>query len=147
MHDHKIAFLRSFNRFYTGIIGLLDEGYLQSEFSLTEVRIMYELHARKSMTARELVELLKLDKGYVSRIITKFEKKKIVERTRSDSDLRSFGLSLSKSGKAIFLKLNDASQEQARQILSSLTSQEASKLISNMNAIMQILQKKIGAHG
>ena len=137
----KVALLRSFNRFYTGIIGLLDEGYLQSEFSLTEVRIMFELNARKGMTARELVELLRLDKGYVSRVLSQFEKKKLIERKRSNEDLRSFSLELSKSGKKIFSTLNQASEQQALQLLSGLSQRDATSLITHMKSILQILQK------
>ena len=141
MHKEKIKLLRSFNRFYTGVIGVLDKDYLDSTFSLTEVRIMFELNSRKSMTARELVELLRLDKGYLSRILNKFEKKRIIERKRSGSDLRSLDLQLSKSGKAIFSKLNKASQAQALKLLSALSDKEASRLIGHMTSIMQILQK------
>jgi DNA-binding MarR family transcriptional regulator len=148
--DEQIARFRSFNRFYTAVIGLLDKHYLNSGFSLSEGRILYEIyHATgggmaggeigRGITARELSVKLNLDKSYLSRMLDQFEKKKLVEKKRSDEDRRSVYLFLSRSGKLAFEKLNVASQQQAVQLLLPLKNAEVGKLIDHMESIRQIL--------
>jgi DNA-binding MarR family transcriptional regulator len=144
MKENDIASLRSFNRFYTSIIGLLDNQYLNSEFSLTEVRIMYELfHSPEEITATGLIDLLGLDKGYLSRMLQIFEKKKLIEKKQSATDKRAFYLYLSQTGKDVFTKLSDVSQQQAVDLLSNLTAKESTALIGHMEAIRNILGKSI----
>jgi DNA-binding MarR family transcriptional regulator len=140
MNDDQIANFRSFNRFYTAVIGLLDKHYLNSGFSLSEGRILYEIyHSTGGITARYLSVKLNLDKSYLSRMLDQFEKKKLVEKKRSDEDKRSFHLFLSRSGKLAFEKLNVASQRQAVHLLQPLKNAEVRQLIDHMEGIRQIL--------
>jgi DNA-binding MarR family transcriptional regulator len=150
MKEDQIARFRSFNRFYTAVIGLLDKHYLNSGFSLSEGRILYEIYhstgeigaggdVARGVTARELSVKLNLDKSYLSRMLDQFEKKKLVEKKRSDEDKRSFYLFLSRSGKLAFEKLNVASQQQAVQLLLPLKNAEVRQLIDHMESIRQIL--------
>jgi DNA-binding MarR family transcriptional regulator len=71
--ESQIAAVRAFNRFYTRIIGTLREGLLNSEYSLSEARVLYELANSPESTAREIAVDLELDAGYLSRILRKFE--------------------------------------------------------------------------
>src|SRR5690349_23930853 len=86
--ETRIAAIRRFNRFYTRQIGLLQEGLLDSAFSLTEVRVMYELAHRDTVTAVDLGQDLGLDAGYLSRMLRGFEKKGIIRRAQSKQDAR-----------------------------------------------------------
>jgi DNA-binding MarR family transcriptional regulator len=142
MIEDKIARIRSFNRYYTSVIGLLDKQYLNSEFSLTEARILYELyHCMDGMTAKDIIELLNLDKGYLSRILQSFEKRKLIEKRQSENDKRSFYLYLSPNGSAVFSKLNIASQQQVADLLTAFTEREINELTDHMEAIRNILEK------
>src|SRR6202050_3735168 len=92
--------MRRFNRFYTRQIGLLNEGLLDSPFSLTEVRTLYELAHRERSTAAELCTDLGLDAGYLSRILRKFEKQRWIEKKPSPSDARQRRLCCTQRGHA-----------------------------------------------
>ena len=142
MYKDEIAQIRLFNRYYTSVIGLLDKHYLNSDFSLTETRIMFELyHKADGLTASELIGLLHLDKGYLSRMLQMFEKKKLVEKKRSAYDGRSFHLYLSPLGVETFSKINAAAEHLTIQMLDPLSKTEADELVAHMNAIRQILGK------
>ena len=98
--------MRRFNRFYTRLVGVLDEGHLESPFSLAEARVLYELAHRENPTASDIARDLAIDAGYMSRMVRKLERKKIVRRTASDSDARRSLLHLTRTGRATFEKLN-----------------------------------------
>jgi DNA-binding MarR family transcriptional regulator len=89
MKVQHIREVRAFNRYYTRVIGLLDNHYLQSNYSLPEVRVMYELYHHPETTPSDIIQQLGMDKGYLSRIIQSFVKNKIVRKSVSATDKRS----------------------------------------------------------
>ena len=141
MKEKHVSAIRAFNRFYTGIIGLLDQHILNSRYSLPEVRILYELYHHEGLTAKDIMTSLSIDKGYLSRILRQFEKKKLISKKRSGEDGRATHLSLSKAGRSEFEVLNEASNKQLRQILENVTEAECDKLVRNMSEIKTILTK------
>src|SRR3954466_11742341 len=88
MLNEMISRVRGFNRFYTEQIGVLTEHLLRSEYSLTEVRVIYEIARRDSPAAAEIADDLTLDRGYLSRMLKRFEDQGVVERTTSPGDAR-----------------------------------------------------------
>src|SRR5215813_3304580 len=96
--QQRIDIIRRFNRFYTRQIGVLNEGLLDSPFSLAEVRVLYEVTQRPDVTASELADQLSLDAGYLSRILLGFRKRGLIARKRSPSDGRQSHLSLTTDG-------------------------------------------------
>ncbi len=137
--DRRVAAVRRFNRFYTRQIGLLEEGYLKSPFSLTEVRVLYELAHRDKPTASELSRDLGLDAGYLSRIVRRFEKRRLISRAPSDADGRQSHLGLTARGVAAIAPLERRSHEEIGAILGSLPAGEQVRLVESMRAIEGIL--------
>lgn len=133
--------MRAFNRFYTGIIGVLNEHILDSQFSLPEVRVLYELYHNGAMSASDLISLLHIDKGYLSRLLKQFEKKKLVHRKQSKEDARSSVLELTAIGRKEFEALNKVQDARITTILNQLSPKECRKLLLHMNSVKTILSK------
>jgi len=124
-----IQTVRRFNRFYTRQIGVLQEHLLQSQFSLTEVRVLYELAHGEQITAKDLCLDLGLDRGYVSRMLQKFEAQGWVSAKPSQRDRRSLFLSLTAKGKKIFEPLDRRSSDEVAAMLSRLTPHQQTKML------------------
>ncbi|NYT79958.1 MarR family transcriptional regulator [Alcaligenaceae bacterium] len=131
--------IRRFNRFYTRRIGVLHEHLLNSEFSLTEVRILYELAHRSGLTASDLCRELGLNAGYLSRVITGFEKKGLIVKTRSAADARIMQLELTVKGRKTFSPLNEASRHEVMAMLKQLSEPGQEQLVDAMEQIQQLL--------
>ncbi len=141
--DAQVAAVRDFNRFYTRQAGLLEEGLLQSSFSLTEARVLYELANREGLTAKDIARELGLDAGYLSRILKKFEKLGLLDRAPSGRDARQSVLALTAAGHAAFAPLNRASHREFAAMLEKLTPQERERLVGAMTTIRTLLEGKL----
>lgn len=131
--------MRSFSRFYTNILGLLNTHILDSRFSLAEVRTLYELYHHKEYTAKDLVDALHIDKGQLSRMLLKFENEKLIKRFTSGGDKRSRILSLTKKGMTEFEILDRTSTNQVMQLLSHLDDKKLAELLVHMKEIQKLL--------
>ena len=143
--DDEIATFRHFNRLYTRTIGTLSEGLLDSPYSLTEARILYELASRENATAKEIAGELSLDAGYLSRILRKFEDAGLIEKETSAADARLTLLKLTQQGKTAFEELNQLSNKQARTLLDSLPPSKRDDLLRSMRTIEDVLTHKTSA--
>lgn len=130
-----IAAVRRFNRFFTRSIGALDEGHLGSPFSLTEMRVLYELAHRSDVTARDLVRDLGLDEGYVSRMLARFAKAGYLRREPSRTDARFTLLSLTARGRSVFAPLGAAANKSVGNLLNPLTGPTRESIVRAMHEI------------
>ena len=137
--NERTEAVRRFNRFYTKQIGVLQESLLDSGYSLTEVRVLYELAHSKQLTAKELGKELALDPGYLSRMLANFDKLKLVERTVSESDGRQTLLRLTRRGQAEVAQLEDGSRALVNEMLEKLAESEQKNLVRCMHSIESIL--------
>ena len=135
----QIARVRAFNRDYTRRIGVLSEGLLESPYSLTEVRVMYEIAHREAVTAGELAQDLELDKGYLSRILKGFEAKKLLARRAAPEDARRQYLRLTPAGLRVFTPIEARTQEQIRALLAGLDAARRDEVLEAMDVIQQAL--------
>jgi DNA-binding MarR family transcriptional regulator/GNAT superfamily N-acetyltransferase len=137
--DRRVGDVRHFNRFWTRQIGVLREGYLESPFSLTEVRVLYELAHREETTASELGEELGLDAGYLSRILRGFEKQGLIHKRPSEADGRRRLLRLTKRGREAFAPLDARSRSEIGAMLCGVSIAGQERLVKAMRAIERLL--------
>ena len=133
--------IRSFNRFYTNIIGLLDQHFLDSPFSLTEGRVLYEICTMEDCSAKRIRENIVIDEGYLSRILDAFVKRGLIRKTRSSEDGRSWMILPTEKGKREFASLNDNSDQLIAQMIEKLSEEEQADLLSRMDGIRALLEK------
>jgi DNA-binding MarR family transcriptional regulator/N-acetylglutamate synthase-like GNAT family acetyltransferase len=131
--------VRRFNRFYTRQIGVLQDGLLHSPFSLTEVRVLYELAHRNKPTAGMLCAELGLDAGYLSRLLRAFEKRQLILREPSRTDGRQSLLGLTAKGRRTFAPLEARSNEQVAGMLAKLSPAPRKRLMAAMHEIETVL--------
>ena len=139
--------IRSFNRFYTNIIGLLDQHYLDSPFSLTEGRVLYEIFHSEECTAKKIREEISIDEGYLSRILDAFRKKGLITKTPSAEDGRLHIIQLTEKGRMEFSRLNDHSNQLISQLIGRLSEEEREELVRMTDRIRELLDKEQPAPG
>ncbi len=141
MSTSETEIFRRFNRMHTRFIGTLNEKLLNSDYSLAEARVLYELATRSAPRASEIAEGLGMDPGYLSRILRKLERNGLFQRKISKEDGRHAALMLTARGRSAFKKLNAGSNEQARAALEDLPPGTRMELIRCMQSIESILTK------
>jgi len=137
--DGQVAAVREFNRFYTGVIGLLREGLLGTPYSLTEARVLFELARDDAVEAAQLRRWLDIDAGYLSRLLARFEADGLVSRTRSPADGRRQVIGLTGPGRAVQADLDARSAGQIRALLAGLTPDGRRRLAAAMASIREII--------
>lgn len=137
--DPHIAAIRRFSRFYTQRIGLLSDGILDSAYSLSEARVLYELAQGDHTTGAALASELDLDPGYVSRIIRRFERRGLVGKARSTDDRRRVLLTLTPIGADEFARLNSGSRTQTARLIDALDAAARDEVIAAMATIERLL--------
>jgi DNA-binding MarR family transcriptional regulator/GNAT superfamily N-acetyltransferase len=138
LHE-KVEAVRRFDRFYTNRIGLLKPGLLKTRFPLTQARIIFELAQRDDLTASALTRTLDIDAGYLSRILSAFEKDGLIQKSPSKSDNRHRLLKLTAKGRKAFSVLNERSNRKNTALLQSLSPEDQQRLLQAMSTLEGLL--------
>jgi DNA-binding MarR family transcriptional regulator/ribosomal protein S18 acetylase RimI-like enzyme len=138
--DDRVATVRAFNRFYTGIIGVLGEGLLETPYSLTEARVIFELAQRDTTELAELRRALGIDAGYLSRMLARFEADGIATRERSSTDGRRQVVRLTNAGQKIFRTLDQRAVDDVHALLRRLPEDDRRRLVGGMETIRGVLE-------
>jgi len=133
--------IRSFNRFYTNIIGLLDQHFLDSPFSLTEGRVLYEICNIAECSAKKIREKVVIDEGYLSRILNSFTKRGLIKKSPSSQDGRLQIIVPTEKGKREFSNINTNSNRVISQMIEKLSEEEREALLNKMEGIRELLEK------
>jgi DNA-binding MarR family transcriptional regulator/N-acetylglutamate synthase-like GNAT family acetyltransferase len=139
-----VATVREFSRFYTQRLGTLDEGLLETPWSLTEARVIFELAQAPSTDMAALRASLALDSGYLSRLLARFDTAGLIARKASPIDGRRQALSLTTAGKRLFRTLNERSNRQVEALLAPLSQATQDALVGAMHTVMRALDERSG---
>jgi DNA-binding MarR family transcriptional regulator/GNAT superfamily N-acetyltransferase len=137
--ERRIAAVRRFNRFYTKKIGVLSEAFLNTQYSLTEARVLHALAHRDGATATWLCEELGLDPGYLSRILRAFEQQQLIFRNPSPQDGRQTLISLTPAGRDAYEPLDRASQSDIGNLLAPLPEADQERLVGAMRTVSALM--------
>jgi DNA-binding MarR family transcriptional regulator/GNAT superfamily N-acetyltransferase len=135
-----VAAVRAFNRFYTNVIGVLQVGHLGTPYSLTEARVVFELAQRPSSLVAELRRTLTIDRGYLSRVLARFEADGLIRRERSAIDARQQVISLTEAGRSLYEVLDRRSSEEIAMLLSGLDEASRRRLVGAMATIRELVE-------
>lgn len=142
--DDRVAAVRAFTRFYTSVFGVLEETLLQTPYSVTEARVIFELAQGEAAEVAQLRRELGIDAGYMSRITSRFETDGLITRERSSSDARRQVVRLTDQGRAVFATLDARSAEQVRGLLATAGEEDQHRLIAAMDTIRSVLDRSTG---
>jgi DNA-binding MarR family transcriptional regulator/GNAT superfamily N-acetyltransferase len=134
-----VAAVREFNRFYTNVIGLLRGKYLDSPYSLTEARLLFELGRRDATAVTTLRRVVDIDAGYLSRILARFEADGLISRERSAADGRRQVIRVTATGRAAISSLDSGAVGQAERMLAHLSGEDQRRLLGAMGTITEVL--------
>ena len=140
--DKEIIYdIRQFNRFYTKLLSLFNNQILDTDYSLIEARVLFEISERTKCIANNLVQELNIDRSYMSRILRKLEREELIEKKSSIIDSRKNFLYLTKKGEELLDKINIQSDEQINQLFNGLTDSEINEIRISMMIIKEKLEK------
>ena len=142
MNTSTVDRVRAFNRFYTRVIGVLGESLLDTPYSLSEARVLFELAQADRVEVVDLRRTLGLDAGYLSRVLTRFETDGLAQRSRSATDGRRQVVALTDAGRAAARELDERSGADVGTLLEPLTEGERRRLLGAMGAIQQVLDRR-----
>lgn len=137
--NNAVGTIRRFNRYYTNVLGLLDQHFLESDYSLSEVRVLHEIGKTADCTSKMLTETLCMDAGYLSRILKQFQKNGLIEKHPSPTDGRAQLLCLTADGRVQMECLNARSDEQIAALIEPLPLEHQRRLVRDMASIERIL--------
>ena len=137
--EDPVAAVRAFNRLYTNVIGVLRGGYLNTSYSLTEARLLFELGQRERTEVSVLRRGLDIDAGYLSRILSRFEATGLITREKSDTDARRQVITLTAAGRELQQSLDTRAGEEIGALLDRLGEDAQQRLVASMREITQVL--------
>ena len=140
MLEGQIAAIRSFSRFYTRKLGIIEPKLLRSPWTLQEARIIYEIAQHEGCTATDLTRTLGLDPGFLSRTLQALQRRQIVTRRPSKADRRASELALTAKGRAAFAELESRSRREVADLLGTLDDRQRESVVHAMTTIAHTLE-------
>lgn len=133
---------RDFNRFYTNFLGVLNKAYLDTPYTLTDARVLFEIGSHDGISAVTLARDLQLDPAYLSRILKRFRAEILIETKPDPADLRSQIISVTDKGRTQFQELGRRSSAQIAERFDGLAPGEPQSIVAAMTTIRTLLAPK-----
>ena len=137
----RVGQVRAFNRFYTRHLGLLKEGLYGSRFTLAEVRVLRELIHGVELTASHIGETLGMDAAFLSKILRRFERDGLIQRSHAKHDGRQKVLSITPRGRRAFAPLEVRADEQVAELLKPMSGTEQRRLVQAMSVVQSLIDR------
>jgi DNA-binding MarR family transcriptional regulator/N-acetylglutamate synthase-like GNAT family acetyltransferase len=134
-----LSAVRAFNRFYTRLVGALDADFLGSSVSLPEARLLFEIAQTQGVLAADLQQRLSMDQGFVSRLLSGFERRGWIARPRSGADRRRRPIRLTEAGSAQFALIDRRQGEEVERLLAPLTARRRGDLVAALGLVRALL--------
>lgn len=134
--------IRHFNRYYANVLGKIDQNIYNQPFSLTEARVITEIHLRNGCTATDVRENLGIDRGYMSRIIKRLEDENITIKEQSTDDKRQYSLYLTEYGKEVYNDLVERANRGVEHMIRNLSKHDITSLVTSMETIQTVFSQE-----
>lgn len=144
--NNYVEKIRKFNRYYANVLGKIDQEIYNQPFPLTEARVITEINYRNGCTATEVRENLGIDRGYMSRIVQRFEDENIIIKKQSTEDKRQYSLYLTEYGENIYNDLVENANRGVDKMIDNLSKGDLSKLVTSMERIESIYSEERSSH-
>ena len=141
--DKTINEIRRFHRFYPVSMGFLDSDYFDTEYSIVETRILFEIKTHEKCIQSNIAKSLHIDKSYLSRLMKRFYSNGLIEKAKSDEDKRATYIALTEKGILETERLITVTDNQIRTKISGLSSDECEELCDALNTVILILGKEV----
>lgn len=139
MHQNAIDSIRDFDRFYSRRLELLNQWFVRSPFTMTEIRVLHDLARHTTSTATEIADELSLDPGYLSRLLKKLEKQHHLTRVCVAHDTRQRTLRLTEKGRRLFESLDRVSRDAIAGQIRGLSPAQLGELLGAMSTVRRLL--------
>jgi DNA-binding MarR family transcriptional regulator/GNAT superfamily N-acetyltransferase len=139
MTERQVEQVRRFNRIVTQHVGALEESYLRRGRPLGQARLLHEI-GPNGIEVRTLRDRLKLDSGYVSRLLRALEIQGLVETQSGKGDGRVRRAVLTPKGRAERATYEALSDELAASFLAPLEPTQRERLVGAMAEVESLLR-------
>lgn len=120
----QIADIQGFNKVYQNLLKQIDSAILETGYTLTEKDVLLEISKTERCTANILIQQLSIDRSYMSRMIAKFEKHGLIEKTQSQTDSRIRYVRLTELGRKEINRLSDIQSNHIGSIFNKLSEED-----------------------
>jgi DNA-binding MarR family transcriptional regulator len=144
--EERVNAIRVFNRFWVEQVAILQAGLFQLPYSVTEVRVIFELAQRDATQVVDLRRDLELTGGYMSRVLARLKSGELITTEKSETHCRRQVVRLTSKGWLAVQNLDQQSAQPIRALLAQMPEDRQRRLIGAMSSIRQILDRGSNLH-
>ncbi|MGB3068361.1 MAG: MarR family winged helix-turn-helix transcriptional regulator [Ottowia sp.] len=109
--------------------------------SVPQWRLISVIGSRPDISFSSLVQILEIDKGWISRSLVKLQEEGLVISTPDPMDKRKFTLNLTDQGREVHLRGSRISKQRQKQLQAEFTAQEYQTLKTLLDRLQQAAER------